>query len=366
MKTSSLRFFVPCLLLAASLPAWAAGLRVDNAPNIEDMLTTPDGQWVIGSGMAVTDSQPGALYAINIKSKSVQRLYQGNSDASAKTTDSGCPGELAAGNFAPHGISLHQSASGDWSLYVVNHGGRESVEAFSLTINATTNQPELAWSDCIVLPPGTMANSVAVATDGTVYITASGNFFAAAENEKSATSEPVFPPGGILAWNSASGWREIPGGKMIQPNGLLVSADNRHLYAADWSGKTVFEIDLNDPEATRTLLLDFMPDNLRWDSDGSFWVAGHTAEPQSIFECYLSAASQCPVDWGLARVDSQSMTSMCQELLPATQTISTITVAQPVADTLWLGTFRGPAIHISDKATKSNAATCIQPPDAVR
>lgn len=372
MKIRTLLLCVPTLLAAVSLPLLAAGQRIENAPNIEDMLATPDGKWVIGSGMAVANSQPGGLYAINIASKSLVRLYpfQASSEphTSVQPEDSSCPGELAPGDFAPHGMSLQQTPEGNWSLYVVNHGGRESVEIFSLATNKEAEQPLLSWQDCIVLPPGTSANSAAVATDGSVYITAAGDTFAPVvkADAKTPASDIPFPPGGILAWSRTLGWREIPSARISQPNGLLLSADNQHLYAADWTGKAVLHIDLQNPQASRSLILDFMPDNLRWDSDGFFWAAGHTAAPKSVFECYISTDKECSLDWALARIDSQAMASDCQQFFPATDshseiTASAITVALPVADTLWLGTFRGTAINIRDSAKPIQKKSCIQP-----
>lgn len=361
------------VLIAAPITLLAADQRVVNAPNIEDMLTTPDGKWVIGSGMAVANSQPGGLYAINIASKSLVRLYPleaTNAHSNVQPVGSSCPGELSPGDFAPHGISLQQTPDGSWSLYVVNHGGRESVERFSLAMGKEAEQPVVTWQDCIVLPPGTSANSVAVATDGAVYITAAGDAFMTASAGKNDTlqvhSDIPFPPGGILAWSSTLGWREIPSANISQPNGLLLSEDNQHLYAADWTGKAVLHIDLQNSQASRSLLLDFMPDNLRWDSNGYFWAAGHTAAPKSVVECYISTASECSLDWALARIDSQAMVSDCQQLVPATETpgeitVSGITVALPVADTLWLGTFRGTAINIRNTARPIQEKSCIQP-----
>jgi len=55
------------------------------------------------------------------------------------------------------------------TLYVVNHGGRESIEIF--TLDAKGAEPTVTWIGCAVMPSHTWPNSVAPLPDGGMVVT---------------------------------------------------------------------------------------------------------------------------------------------------------------------------------------------------
>jgi hypothetical protein len=344
MSTRTHRRWVVMLVALAGLAplARAAGL-VSNAINIEDMIATPDNRWVIASGMAVGQQQPGALYVVNSGSRAINRAYPNTTTSTAPVAGKACKEPSSV--LAPHGLALAQ-ANGKPRLYVVNHGGRESIEVFSVDLSDPQAGPKIAWFDCILLPPNTMANSVAAANDGSLFVTASGDALAQGRPSPAPSVKTAIPPSGVLAWGRQEGWRVIPSDAVGLSNGILLSADNRFIYVADWLKQAVLELNVKDAKSNRTAQVAFMPDNLRWSKDGSIWVAGQHAAMEAVMNCYLSEKTACDIDSAVARIEPRTMTTTCSQAFPATSDFSAGTVATPVGNEVWIGSFRAHAIAV--------------------
>jgi hypothetical protein len=350
------------LLALVSFPATSAPPgTISPIGNAEDLQRIPGSTWVLASGMRAA-GKTGGIYAIAATSGSSQRLFPSEapldeSTGAATAADRQCPGGPDT-DFAPHGINLQAGPDG-LNLHVVNHGSRESIEIFSVTLPQGDEPPTLNWIDCIPLPSGTQANSVTAARDGTLYVTAAGAAFDETAPPAGADGAGAISASGVLAWQPQSGWRIVADGLAVS-NGLLISADNRFLYAAEWLGKQIVEIDLGDPRHQRRLALDFGPDNLRWDGDGTFWVAGQTVAAEEVVACYMSDRSHCELDSAVALIDSTTLSTLCRQTIAATEEFGGATVALPVADTLWIGTFRGNAILVAERAATTGVnADCV-------
>src|SRR5688572_24873835 len=135
----------------------AAGLTfICGLQNPEDVVPVPGTRWLLTSGMA-----PGAgLTAVDTQAKSVRKLYApGTADARAdRTRFANCPGPLDPKQAVLHGLALRPAAGGRYTVYATNHGGRESVEVFELTVGAGAAVPAAAWIGCVLLPPKLAAN----------------------------------------------------------------------------------------------------------------------------------------------------------------------------------------------------------------
>ena len=341
---SSRILFALATLLAATQAVGAERL-VNNLPNMEDLHPTPDNRWVIGSAMRAA-GRGGALYAIAVDGSTATTLYP--SEAPSPTATTQCPGGApAAADFAPHGISLETDRERH-TLFVVNHGGRETVEIFALTPGSEGEPPRLRWRDCIPLPAGSQANSVTPGRDGTVYVTAAGAPFPIDSPPAGATAPAPIPGSGVLAWRPGDGWRILTTGLALS-NGLVISRDNSVLYVAEWLGRQVAEIDAEDGTILRRVAVDFGVDNLRLEDKGGLWLAGQAASTDAVMACYLSERRDCGLDSALARVDTTALAVDCAQHLPATPGFSSATVALPLGDRVWLGTFRGDAVGIAGR-----------------
>ena len=79
------------------------------------------------------DGAPGRLYAID-SARSSQPVVLYPSPSSGSEPDRqrfrDCPGPPDELGFSPHGLNAVRVKDGGTELYVVNHGGRESIEFF--------------------------------------------------------------------------------------------------------------------------------------------------------------------------------------------------------------------------------------------
>nr|ART35582.1 A50 [uncultured bacterium] len=315
----------PAFVRAASAPDRIAGVR-----NIEDLAPIPGSDWVIGSSMAGGTATAGKLLAINAKSRESLTLYPSADSAGAKPS-SGCPGQVAADAFKPHGVVLRPAADGHGAqLYVVNHGGRESVEIFDILPGTALR---LRWMGCAILPAGAFGNGVAAAPNGGFFVTNMGKTLDG--------RDPITAMGGdVIAWTPSGGWRIIPDSAIAAPNGLIATSDGHTLYVASWTGSTITELKLGEKTERRAVAVDFLPDNLRWSRNGTILVAGQATSVPDVIACYTSTRDACDIPSAVAEVDPASFTVRCSLPVP----LDMATVAANLGKDIWVGTTRGDAI----------------------
>jgi hypothetical protein len=155
-----------------------------------------------------------------------------------------------------------------YRLLATNHGGRESVEIF--TVDVVPDHPTLTWRGCVLLPDGVAANSVASFSDGTILIT---------ELTRPGTSIADFVArhntGAVYAWTPGTPkFVLLPGTELPGNNGLETSHDDREFYvvAFGWHAVVVYSrADTSKPLKVLTAP-GFMPDNIHWD--GGRLIAG--------------------------------------------------------------------------------------------
>ena len=306
-------------------------------PNVEDMAVLPGGRWVIASSMHSDDVKPG-LYAVETATTRFEQLYPGHAAGlkgasprpAAGGARSACPAELASGEFSGHGISYRPTSARRGELYVVNHGGRESIEIFDVQLPRTARAvPKLQWKDCILAPAGTVGNGVAWTRDGRIY----------------ATVTPVVngmpQTGDIRYWTPSAGWITLPGSAVGVPTGIAVAPDNSKIYVTSFGNRKVIEIRLGTAPARREVAVKFGADNLSLASDGAILVGGLDGNPADIMRgCPGSNSPTCRFTGYVARIDPVSFTVSCTLELGPTVT----TTATQVGNMLWLGSSRAPRI----------------------
>ena len=102
-------------------------------------------------------SVSGYLSSYRIHDGHIQRLFPNRQDK-PKRDDSNevwgaknCPGPPSS-EFSPHGI-YHNTLFTPNRLVVVNHGGRESIELFEVTLTDGGLNMQLSWRGCVIAPP---------------------------------------------------------------------------------------------------------------------------------------------------------------------------------------------------------------------
>ena len=306
--------------------------------NAEDMEPIDGARWVVVSSMAGGTAKSGAIYLVDTGSGNAHRAYPAK--ASSAKSEFSCPGEVAPASFSPHGIATHTTPDGQTMLYVVNHGGRESVEIFDVVKG---DVPSLRWKGCIVYPADTTGNGVSVTDDGTIYA-------ARTKTLEGAGSEPDMS-GDIIFWRSGEGWQTVPGSQMMGPNGVVASPDGEDIFANAWPSSTLVAVN-QESGRRQDLTLPFMPDNIKWSDRATLLVTGHRAPIHDIISCYISPRMSCDIPASFAEIDPDTLT-----ILAVTDLESDFaTTAVDVGETCWLGTARGEIITRLPKPCSSGKA----------
>jgi hypothetical protein len=154
-------------------------------------------------------------------------------------------------------------------LYVVNHGGRESIEVFE--VDTREDQPRLSWIGCVLMPNAIAANSVATYSDGTIL---------ASVLTHPGTTITDFVrgriTGAVYEWRpDARSFELLKGTELPGNNGLETSPDDGGFYVVAFGWRSVVAFSRADASKPlwRAQAPGFMPDNIHW-MDGRLVLAG--------------------------------------------------------------------------------------------
>ena len=299
----------------------------------EDLVVLPGDQWVVAGAYGGR----GGVYLIRAKDRSTVFAYPTEKAVErldAKAYNS-CPGPPDAGTkakFQTHGLFLLAGANSVHRLFVVLHGGRESVEVFEVDARQAT--PALTWIGCAVAPEPIGLNSVRGLPDGGFIAT---NFLA--RSPGGGLGGPSMQAmmageknGELWEWHTASGWQKLPNTEAAGANGLEMSEDGRTLYVAAWGTQSFFRVGRGQGAAPRQEVpLGFRVDNIRWSRDGSILAAGQGGTPGASIVVKVNPA-----------------TLAVREILrhPDAPGFGAGTVAVEVGNELWVGSFRGDRLAI--------------------
>ena len=236
------------------------GLRfVCGAHHPEDMARVPGTRWVIVSGFA----PGGGLQLLDTRALTLRRWRPGADAPEGAVKPLGaadCRDAPKITGLDTQGLSLRRLGAGRYRLYAVNHGGRESIEIFDVTVRAGV--PTGRWRGCVLMPPGEAANAVSSFPDGTIIATVLN---------RPGTTKADFvrgkATGGVYAWRpGTAGFRLLPGTGLPGNNGLAAAPDGRTFYVVAFGLHAVYRYsraDTRRPLRAATAP-GFMPDNIHW------------------------------------------------------------------------------------------------------
>ncbi len=297
----------PSLAADAASCAPANGVKfICNATNVEDFAPVPDTRWVFGSDLPSAADKQGFLHLFDASKDTVSNIEP---SAIAIRPDKqryrDCPGAPDMKIFAPHGLDLTPPRDGRAVLYVVNHGGRESVEAFD--VDLSKERPALTWTGCVVAPKGFWPDAVASLPDGGLIVTSLWDPTDPHRVDKLSNGEPV---GALDEWQPSKGWSEVPGSAgMSGPNGVIVSPDGKLIFVAVWSGHKLTRITRGtNPPKTDSVPTGILTDNDRWSPDGkTIYVGGQDTTVKQVLSCFESNQVNCNVPFKIYAMDPSTM-----------------------------------------------------------
>jgi sugar lactone lactonase YvrE len=150
--------------------------------------------------------------------------------------------------------------------------------------------------------------------------------------------------GYVARWTQGKGEAEVPGTRMRLPNGVVVSADGRHMYVNEFGARVVRQYDLESGKEIGSVKVDFLPDNLTWTKEGRLLVAGVKG---ARGDCPEGSGRRCIDGFGVAEIDPAGMQartifdSAIFDSSSAGPLISGVSVALEVDDSIYLGAFLG-------------------------
>jgi DNA-binding beta-propeller fold protein YncE len=305
-------------------------------PSPEDLVPVPRSEWVVVSGYI-----RGGVSLVNTKTFAATQVFPVAKPVERfdKSTYSQCPGPVDPGEkekLSAHGLAIRPGADRVHTVYLVHHGFRESIEVFELDTRPAT--PTFTWIGCVVAPETAAFNSVTPLT---------GGGFAATSPNRRVKPQPGADPtntGEIWEWNPKTGFAIIPGSEGNGPNGIEASPDGRWLYVNHWPARKILKLSRGQTPIVKEILdVNFQPDNIRLQPDGSLLAAGHGGpDTPTVIKCLMKVCADAASV--VARIDPK--TWVAKEIIryPANEKFFSSTVALQVGKEIWIGTITGDRI----------------------
>jgi hypothetical protein len=341
-------FLMFALFLLSEDSAWAGGEckgsggleYICGLQNAEDILQLGHSRWLVTSGMDGSlekTGAPGHLYLVDSRNKTYEEFFPGAHPVfrQDRRMFPGCPGPINPKHFSAHGIALREQSAGLYRLYITSHGEREAIEVFD--IDARGDKPAIAWTGCVPVPETMWPNSVVILSDGGFVTTK----FSDPTNPEDFTNIMKGKiTGAVYEWHPGGKLTEIPGTRLSGPNGIAMSPDERWIYVAVSGTHEVVRYDrMARPVTGKSVEISIRPDNIRWGDDGMLYTTGDNYAPYS--EC---PALPCGIGWSVIRIDPRTLSAVRVTGAGEDAAIKAPSVAIPVGNLFWIGTFAGDRI----------------------
>src|SRR5665213_1029514 len=226
----------------AAPPLMACGVHGDievlcGTRSPEDLELTPDGKYLIATqfvNMGRTGSAGAGMALYDLAKKTFTKMAV-TEEPDKSWGDPACPGPIGDA-LVSHGESLAKRRNGAWALYVVNHGGRQSIEMFEL--KPAAGSWSLVWRGCEVAAHD--YNDVAILPDGGFV----GTYPTGLSSGGAGGPFGGAVTGYVARRTPGKGESEIMNTRIRYPNGVVVSADGRFMYLNEFSAGKVYKYDL--------------------------------------------------------------------------------------------------------------------------
>lgn len=301
--------------------------------NPEDVVRLGSTRFAIASSLARAPHSPSHLYLVDLASRHASPLAPTMSPGTQRSLDPDCAPPQDFRTLITHGLSSRSDSPDHGRLYVVNHGGTQSIEMFESHVRERS--VALTWRGCVHVPPTVLANAVAPLPDG-VAVTS----FGSPDDPKLANLVAGRPSGFVMTWSKRTGWVHLKGSDLPGDNGIESSADGRTLYVAAWTNNALWILSGDGRRAaTRVPLGDFHPDNIHWQRDGTLLIAGEVGDASEILSC--GPQKICGTPSRFVVFDPVQGSIAAQRLVPPTTHFGAASTAIRYHGRYWLGSFLG-------------------------
>ena len=244
--------------------------------------------------------------------------------------DPACPGPIGDA-LVSHGESLAKRRNGAWALYVVNHGGRQSIEMFEL--KPAAGSWALVWRGCEVAAHD--YNDVAILPDGGFV----GTYPTGLSSGGAGGPFGGAVTGYVARWTPGKGESEIMNTRIRYPNGVVVSADGRFMYLNEFSAGKVYKYDLKNEKNNRVGEGRLPARQPTWSKSGRLLAAGVKG---ARGDCPEGSGRPCIQGFGVAEIDPAKMQARSIfDSATHDPLIGGVSVALEVGDSIYLGAFQG-------------------------
>jgi hypothetical protein len=325
-------------LVAAALCDPVQGLSfICGVDRPEDLARLPGTRWLIASGF----QQGAGLKLIDIDTHAARVWYSSSTEHRRDEQFASCASAPDESVFNTRGLSLRLQGKGQYTLYAVNHGGRESIEIFS--VDATTDVPTLRWTGCIELTDGLVANSVVSLPDRsilTTVLTRPGTTMADYVEGRVT--------GGVYRWKPGdAAFHLLRGTELSGNNGIEASADGTKFYVVEFGTRSIVEFATANPSRgprRKVVAPGFMPDNIHWHGDRLIASGMQYDEPAcgGVRKVVDGRAEDmyCHRGYVVAELDPETMAFRVLAYGEPNPAFTGVSSAVLIGRELWLGSFR--------------------------
>lgn len=307
----------------------------------EDIAIVPGGDYLLLSELGSMGKRPGRIVLFDVSDESWRPVYPFGNDQSPATLqgDAACT-EPPGAQISPHGTHLVQLDDGSWRYLVVNHGGREAVELFSL-LSAADGEPALQWQGCVLAAENTLVNDVVGLANGDVIYT---RMFRPDDFMGEARGMLGLDSGDVWRWSRNGGLKLLPGTSGSLTNGIEISRDERFIFINQYIDKEVHKYELATEKRVATGQVPNV-DNSAWGPGGELWLASQGTEVATYLACMKDESVTCGMAFEIVALDPETMQGrvVFRHQGPP---MGAATVATPHRDKVYIGSFLGDRLLI--------------------
>ncbi len=304
--------------------------------NPEDIVVLPDNKHLLVSEFgAITPISPKTIFGnlSLLDTETGEKKSLNITLGESEWGDSDCKRESL--EFSPHGIDFTTRIDGRYQLGIVNHLPEETIEMFELI--KRDSLWELQWKGCAQAPEKAYFNDLALKRDGSFY---ASHMYDIDLSYWTLLFISFTKPetGFVYEWNQLNGFSKLANTEGSFPNGIELSLDEKNLFINYVFDYKTSKFNLETLEVETHHLSTGSPDNSHIVED-FIWVATQDFSGLDLMFCDETVI-QCPLPFTIFKLRQSDLSEVMKISFKDT-VMGVATVAVPLRNKLWMGSFHG-------------------------